>query len=104
MKYIGYIIVLAAGLAGFFGVRVWVIFGLALASAFAFASTRRDVLKNTPQAPDQNMFLDGMFLLFLQLLILFAVYLLGVFIASPGGDLFGDFLSGRRVSSELVEP
>jgi len=34
------------------------------------------------------MLIDGMFLLFSQLLVLFVVYLVGVFIAGPGGDLF----------------
>ena len=82
MKYLGYLIVFCAGLAGFLGVRVWVILLLALLSTFAFASERRETLKNMPQAPDQNMFLDGMFLFFAQILILFMVYLLGVFIAS----------------------
>ena len=28
------------------------------------------------------------------------IYLLGVFIGSPGGDLFGDFLSGKRAGPD----
>lgn len=104
MKYLGYIIVLAAGVAGFLGVRVWMVLLLALIATFSFATARRNVVKNTPQAPDQNMFLDGIFLLFQQVLILFAAYLLGAFIASPGGDLFVDFLSGKQPGPDVSEP
>jgi len=88
MKYLGYFIVLCAGLAGFLGVRVWVLVILALLSSFTFMSARRQNLKDTPQTLNQNMVVDGMFLLFSQLLILFVVYLVGVFIAGPGGELF----------------
>ncbi len=100
MKYLGYLILLAGVLAGYLGLRVWLVFVLAFLSTFAFASARRNVLQNTPQAPDKNMVLDGMFLFFSQILVLFAVYLLGVFIASPGGDLFADFLTGKRVGPD----
>ena len=88
MKYLGYFIVLCAGIAGFLGVRIWVLLFLALLSSFTFLTARRQNLKDMPQAPDQNMLIDGMFLLFSQLLVLFVVYLVGVFIAGPGGDLF----------------
>lgn len=96
MKYIGYILLLLSGVAGFLGVRVWFVVLLALVSAFVFASARRKNLKETPQAPDQNMLMDGVYLFLGQLLIMFAIYLLGVFIGSPGGSLFGDFLSGQQ--------
>ena len=84
------------------GVRVWFVVLLALLSAFIFAGARRKNLKETPQAPDQNMLLDGAYLFILQLLIMFAIYLLGVFVASPGGALFGDFLSGKRPGATTV--
>lgn len=96
MKYLGYILLLLGGVAGFLGVRVWFVFILALLSTLIFASARRKNLKSTPQAPDQNMLMDGVYLFLGQLLILFAIYLLGVFIASPGGALFGDFMTGQR--------
>jgi len=96
MKYIGYVLLLLSGVAGYLGVRVWFVFLLALLSAFVFSSARRKNLKETPQAPDQNMLMDGAYLFIGQLLIMFAIYLLGVFIGSPGGSLFGDFLSGAR--------
>ena len=96
MKYIGYILLLLSGVAGFMGIRVWFVVLLALLSAFVFTSARRKNLKETPQAPDQNMLMDGAYLFLGQLLIMFAIYLLGVFIGSPGGSLFGDFLSGTQ--------
>jgi len=82
MKYIGYILLLLSGVAGYLGVRVWFVY-----------------LKDTPQAPDQNMLMDGAYLFLGQLLIMFAIFLLGVFIASPGGGMFGEFLSGRQPGS-----
>lgn len=96
MKYVGYILLLLSGAAGYMGVRVWFVVLLALLSTFVFAGARRKNLKETPQAPDQNMLLDGAYLFLLQLLIMFAIYLLGVFIGSPGGALFGDFLTGKQ--------
>ena len=72
---------------------------LALVSTALFASARRKTLKETPQAPDQNMLLDGAYFFLIQLLIMFAIYLLGVFIGSPGGALFGDFLTGKQPGS-----
>ena len=96
MKYIGYLLLLLSGIAGYTGVRVWFVMLLALVSTALFASARRQNLKDTPQAPDQNMLIDGAYLFLIQLLIMFAIYLLGVFIGSPGGALFGDFLSGKQ--------
>ena len=105
MKYIGYVLLLLSGVAGYLGVRVWFVVLLALLSAFVFASARRKNLKETPQAPDQNMLLDGAFLFVGQMLIMFAIYLLGVFIGSPGGALFADFLSGKQAgpAAEIAE-
>lgn len=99
MKYIGYILLLLSGVAGYLGVRVWFVFLLALFSTALFAGARRQNLKDTPQAPDQNMLVDGAYLFLGQLLIMFGIYLLGVFIGSPGGALFGDFLSGKQPGS-----
>lgn len=102
MKYVGYILLLLSGVAGYLGVRVWIVFLLALLSTFVFANARRGILKGTPQAPDQNMILDGAFLFIGQLLIMFAIYLLGFFIGSPGGELFGDFLSGKQAGQQAA--
>ena len=102
MKYIGYVLLLLSGVAGYLGIRIWFVVLLALLSAFVFSSARRRNLKGTPQAPDQNMLLDGAYLFIGQMLIMFAIYLLGVFIAGPGGGLFGDFLSGRQAGPDAV--
>ena len=96
MKYIGYILLFLSGLAGYLGVRIWFVVLLALLSAFLFMSARQQNLKETPQAPDQSMLMDGAYLFLGQLLIMFAVYLIGYFIGSPGGGLFADFLSGQQ--------
>ncbi len=102
MKYIGYILLLLSGVAGYMNVPVWFVVLMALFSSFVFASARRKNLKETPQAPDQNMLMDGAYLFLGQFLIMFAIYLLGVFIGSPGGALFGDFLSGKRAAPAAV--
>jgi len=62
MKYIGYILLLLSGLAGYLGVRIWFVVLLALLSAFLFMSARQQNLKETPQAPDQSMLMDGAYL------------------------------------------
>lgn len=100
MKYIGYILLLLSGVAGYLGVRIWFVLILALISAIVFAAARRTNLIETPQAPDQNMLMDGAYLFLGQLLIMFALYLLGFFIGSPGGDLFADFLSGQQLGPD----
>ena len=99
MKYIGYILLLLSGFAGYSRVRVWFVVLLAFLSVILFMSARRKNLKETPQAPDQNMMMDGAYLFLGQLLIMFTFYLVGYFIGSPGGGLFADFLSGKRPGS-----
>ena len=99
MKYIGYALLLLTGIAGYLGIRIWFVVLMAFLSAFVFMSARRKNLKETPQAPDQNMVMDGAYLFLGQLLIMFAVYLIGYFIGSPGGGLFADFLAGRQAGT-----
>lgn len=84
MKYLGYVIVLAAFAAGFFGLHPAVILVAAGLSTLIYASARRKALKEQPQAPDQNMLFDGAFLLAGQVLIVFTVYILGWFFANLG--------------------
>ena len=62
MKYIGYILLLLSGFAGYSRVRVWFVVLLAFLSVILFMSARRKNLKETPQAPDQNMLMDGAYL------------------------------------------
>lgn len=84
MKYLGYVIVLAAFVAGYMGLHPAVILIAASLSTIIYASARRIALKKQSQAPDQNMVFDGAFLLAGQVLIVFTVYILGWFFANLG--------------------
>lgn len=82
MKYLGYALILVATAGGYIGVHPALIIVLALISSFIYASARRKALKSQPQAPDQNMLLDGAYLLAGQAMIMFAAYILGWFFAN----------------------
>jgi len=84
MKYLGYALVLAAFVAGYTGFHPIGIVMLAALSTIIYASARRKALKSQPLAPDQNMLADGAFLLVGQVLIMFAVFILGWFFANLG--------------------
>jgi len=84
MKYLGYIVVLAAFIAGYLSLHPAIILVAAGLSTLIYASARRKALKAQPQAPDQNMLFDGAFLLAGQLLIMFMVFILGWFFANLG--------------------
>ena len=62
-----------------FSVAIVVVFVVAIVSAFLLFPRRRTQLRNQPQAPDQNMILDGAFLIAQQTLIHFVVFALGLF-------------------------
>lgn len=82
MKYFGYLLILASFLAGYFSIHIGVMVIAALLSTIIYASERRKALKSQIHAPDQNMMLDGAFLLILQSIIMFTVYILGWFLAN----------------------
>jgi len=82
VKYLGYLLILACFLAGYFSVHISVVGVSALLSTIIYATERRKALKSQTHAPDQNMMLDGAFLLFLQLIIMFTLYILGWFLAN----------------------
>lgn len=92
MKIFGYVLVILSIAAGFMKWPWILIFAFALVSTFIFAKDRREALRKTPQAPDQNMILDGAFLFAGQSLIMLFGYLLGVFAVAPTGELFLKFL------------
>ena len=99
MKYLGYLIVLAAFAGGYMGLHPISIVILAALSTIIYASARRKALKSQPLAPDQNMIFEGMFLLGGQVLIMFTVYILGWFFANlgtPSGML------GRSVQAFII--
>ncbi len=95
MKYFGYIIIFAGLIAGYVGFHTAAIIGLAIISTLIHAPARRKGLKSQPQAPDQNMILDGVFLFVSQIIIIFTVYILGYFASTVAGDMFMQFLSGK---------
>ncbi len=82
MKYLGYGLIIAAFAVGVVGYHPGAIVILALISTLIYASARRKSLKVQPQAPDQNMILDGAFLLAGQGLIMFTAYILGWFLVN----------------------
>ena len=82
MRILPYVIIAIAaalGVAGM-GLRpvVAILLVLALASTFSLLAPRRRALREQPQAPDQNMMLDGAWLFVSQLLIVFVAYALGL--------------------------
>jgi len=82
VKYLGYLLILACFLAGYYSTHIIVVGLCAVLSTIIYASERRKALKSQIHAPDQNMLLDGAFLLFLQLIIMFTLYILGWFLAN----------------------
>jgi len=88
-KYIGYLGYIAAIVAGARNVTGIVVVFLALGMTLFFAGKRRTVDISRPSAGKQNPFLDGIYFFFVQLLIVFVAYLLGYFITSGGGEMFG---------------
>ena len=82
MKYLGYLLIFACFLAGYKSIHIGVVAISAVLGTVIFASERRRALKSQVHAPDQNMVLDGAFLLILQLLIMFTLYILGWFMAN----------------------
>ena len=84
MRYLGYLLILAVFLAGFFSIHILAALVGALGAAFIFAADRRRALKAQPQAAAPNMILDGAFLFGGQMLIMFVVYILGWFFANIG--------------------
>jgi len=82
MKYLGYLLILACFLAGYYSIHIVVVVISAILSTVIYAAERRKALKSQIHSPDQNMILDGAFLLILQTLIMFTLYILGWFIAN----------------------
>ncbi|GLQ23538.1 hypothetical protein GCM10007853_14120 [Algimonas ampicilliniresistens] len=81
MKYVPYLTLIVSFALGFFGYPFPFVLAVAIVSTFLLFSPRRKALRNQAQAPDQNMFLDGAFLLASQTLIHFVLFAFGIFIA-----------------------
>lgn len=88
-KYIGYLGYLLAIVAGARNVTVLIVVFIALGMTLFFASSRRKVDVGRPSAGKVNPLLDGAYFFAAQVLIVFVAYLLGYFITSGGGEMFG---------------
>lgn len=88
-KYLGYAAYILAIIAGARNVTGFVVVLLALAVTLLFARSRRDIDITRPSAGKQNAFVDGMYFFGSQLLIIFVCYLLGYFMTTGGGEMFG---------------
>ena len=84
--YLGYILAIIAGARNVTGLAVIVI---ALSMTLFFARNRSAVDVDRPSAGKPNAFIDGIYFFAIQLLIVFVAYLLGYFITSGGGEMFG---------------
>ncbi len=94
MHLMGYGIIVLAVIAGYFKMPVGMVAGLALIASLLFAETRRGLSKEKTLKP--NPFVDGIYLFFMQFLMLFAAYLIGYFAATEAGDAFMKFVTGDR--------
>lgn len=86
MRALPYVIITIAAALGAAGMGLrqaaLILMVLALASAFSVFAPRRRALREQPQAPDQNMLLDGAWLFVSQLLIVFVAFTLGLLLRS----------------------
>lgn len=89
-KFIGYIIILAAFIAGYLFWHPLLIPALAFAATLAFANSRRQMNQGSIHHSKPNPFLDGIFLFALQCLIIFFVYNLGL--------IAGEYIHGQKSS------
>ncbi len=97
ISYLGYILAIIAGARNATGLIIVII---AFAMTLFLARERRNVDVGRPSAGKQNAFVDGVYFFFIQLLIVFVAYLIGVFASSSAGEMFGMFISGQRAPVE----
>lgn len=81
MKYLPYLTLIISFALGFLGYPFPLVCAVAVVSTILLFAPRRKALRNQPQAPDQNMVLDGAFLIFQQILIHFVLFAFGIFMA-----------------------
>ncbi len=88
-KYIGYLGYILAIIAGARNTTALVVVLIAFGMTLFFGGSRREVDLDRPSAGKQNPFVDGLYFFVIQVLIVFVAYLLGYFITSGGGEMFG---------------
>lgn len=80
MQYLGYILLIVAFYAGYAPWHPGVVPVLALMSTGIYMTARRKHVKSRPHTEHSNMIIDGAFLVTVQSLIFFTVYILGWFL------------------------
>ncbi|MGB6229763.1 MAG: hypothetical protein WBF53_06500 [Litorimonas sp.] len=85
MKFIPYLGLVVSFALGWLAYPFFYVFIVAVASAVTLFPLRRRQLREQPQAPDQNMVLDGAFLVVQQTILHFVVYALGIFMVRMMG-------------------
>jgi len=85
MRYIAYLLFILSIILGYFAVYPMVVLPLALVTSLIFISARRTWLKSNPQATPVNPLIDGVYLLFLHLLMHFVAF---------GGGFFFNYSVG----------
>ncbi len=77
MKYIGYVLIAVVFYAGMAPWHIALVPICAVISTLAYMSARRSEVKHKNYTGDRNMIIDGAYLVSIQMLIMFAAYLLG---------------------------
>lgn len=96
MKFLGYIGIAAAIVAGYFLLNPVLILILALVVTLSYVKARRNIDNDKVRAARPNPFVDGAYLFAIQLMVMFVAYCIGYFAGSPAGDNFMAFLKGGR--------
>lgn len=81
MKFLPYLMLIVSFVIGYFGLTFLYVFAVAILSTLIMFAPRRRQLREQPQAPDQNMLLDGAFLITQQTILHFILFALGIFMA-----------------------
>ncbi len=85
MRYLPYALLLLSFALGYAALPYGLVGVVALVATFLLFAPRRRALRDQPQAPDQNLLLDGAFLLASQLLIHFVAFAVGVLVLRSFG-------------------
>ena len=81
MKFLPYLLLIFSFIIGYLGLTFVYVFAVAIISTLLMFAPRRRQLREQPQAPDQNMLLDGAFLIAQQTILHFILFALGIFMA-----------------------
>lgn len=80
MKYVGLVLAIIAFVGGFFGLTAWTVIACALASAFVHMRPRQKQAREQHVTGPLNSTIDGIYLIAIQTLIMFAAFISGFLI------------------------